>query len=168
MHKLVSGLGSLIIILVIIVCIPLTVPKLLGYENYTVISGSMEPAIAVGSLVYAKPQDAATVEAGQVIVYRPVNGSGDPDEISITHRVVTNDTEKREFITKGDANAQNDMYPVPYSNMIGVVKAQLPFLGSVAVLFASASGKLAILAFLLAGFLLTVIGNLMKPKKKQD
>ncbi len=52
--------GTLILISVIAVCIPITVPKLTGYEIYNVVSGSMEPEIPVGSAIYVKaaaPED---------------------------------------------------------------------------------------------------------------
>ena len=57
MKKMLKPLGNLIIALIIIACIPLAVPKLLGFSEFNVISGSMEPAISVGSLVYVKPAD---------------------------------------------------------------------------------------------------------------
>jgi signal peptidase len=37
----------------------------------------------------------------------------------VTHRVVENRKVSGEFITKGDANAEKDMEPVPYSALIG-------------------------------------------------
>ena len=40
-----SLLGTILLIVLIFGCIPLTVPKAFGYNIYTVISGSMEPAI---------------------------------------------------------------------------------------------------------------------------
>ncbi len=45
-------LGTLILVLVIASCLPLTVPRLFGYEIYEVVSGSMEPEIPVGSVIY--------------------------------------------------------------------------------------------------------------------
>ena len=53
-------LGTLILILVIASCLPLTVPRLFGYEIYEVVSGSMEPEIPVGSVIYVaavQPED---------------------------------------------------------------------------------------------------------------
>ena len=47
--------GTVCLVAVILVCLPLTLPRVFGYEIYTVISGSMEPAIPVGSLVYVQP-----------------------------------------------------------------------------------------------------------------
>ena len=52
--KIFSIGGTVLLILVIVLCIPITVPRLFGYDIYTVISGSMEPAIPTGSLIYTK------------------------------------------------------------------------------------------------------------------
>lgn len=55
-----STLGTVLLVLLVALCLPLTLPRVLGYEIYTVVSGSMEPAIPTGSLVYiqgAEPQD---------------------------------------------------------------------------------------------------------------
>lgn len=44
----------------VVFCIPLTLPRLFGYHIYSVVSGSMEPSIPVGSMVYIKneaPED---------------------------------------------------------------------------------------------------------------
>ena len=49
-----SVLGTAILIFIILICIPFTIPKFLGGQIYTVISGSMEPEIPVGSLVYVE------------------------------------------------------------------------------------------------------------------
>ena len=54
MGALCSGFGLALLVLVILLCLPLTVPRLLGYELYAIVTGSMEPAIPVGSVVYAK------------------------------------------------------------------------------------------------------------------
>ena len=43
-----------ILIIIVAAYLPITVPRAFGYEIYTVISGSMEPAIPTGSLVYVK------------------------------------------------------------------------------------------------------------------
>ena len=45
-------LGTLILTAVILSALPLTIPRLMGYEIYTVVSGSMEPTLPVDSLVY--------------------------------------------------------------------------------------------------------------------
>ena len=44
-------LGTLILLSVIAAFLPLTVPRFMGYDIYEVVSGSMEPEIAVGSVI---------------------------------------------------------------------------------------------------------------------
>ena len=103
-----SALSILLLVTVVGLCIPMTVPRLFGYEVYTVVSGSMEPAIPVGSAIYLQTVAPETVTVGDVIAFYRGRGV-------VTHRVVENRTVSGEFITKGDANEENDMEPVPYS-----------------------------------------------------
>ena len=112
-----SALGTALLILLIVICLPLTVPKAFHYHVYTVISGSMEPAIPTGSLVYIKEMEPKDVQVDDVIAFY---GTKDAASI-ITHRVVENRVLMGEFITKGDANATKDMNPAPYDNFIGKV-----------------------------------------------
>lgn len=56
--------GLILPLLVIAVCLPLVLPRLLGYEVYAITSGSMEPAISTGSAVYVKPIRAEEVAEG--------------------------------------------------------------------------------------------------------
>lgn len=46
--------GTLILLAVIAFCLPITLAKIRGYEVYNVVSGSMEPAIPVGSVLYVE------------------------------------------------------------------------------------------------------------------
>ena len=80
-------LGTILLIVLILGCIPLTVPKAFGYNIYTVISGSMEPAIPVGSLVYVKYQEPETIQKKKMLLH--FYGAKDASSI-VTHRVVTN------------------------------------------------------------------------------
>lgn len=139
-----SVLGTLLLIVVIILCVPLTVPRALGYIPYTVVSGSMEPAISTGSLVYVRYVEPETILADEVIAYY---GGRDQDAV-VTHRVVENQISRREFITKGDANAENDMLPVSYHYLLGRVEAKIPVLGSVAQILTAREGKFVVLGII--------------------
>ena len=110
-----SVIGTILLIIVVAACIPLTVPKAMGYQLYTVVSGSMEPAIPVGSLVYIKYVEPGDIETGDIIAFYGSDAQGS----IITHRVVSNSNAMGEFITKGDANAENDMNPVTYEQYVG-------------------------------------------------
>ena len=155
-----SALGTLLIILLIILCVPLTVPQLWGYQVYTVVSGSMEPEIPVGSLVYIQRTDAAEAKPNEVVAFY---GARDSAAI-ITHRVVENHTVMGEIITKGDANQNNDMNPVEYEDFIGTVKTTIPKLGTVALVLTSAEGKTAAVCGIALAIVLHVIAMIFDRK----
>ena len=98
----------------------LLMPRIIGMRVYAVATGSMEPAYAVGSLVFTKTIETETIKVGDCITYQ--FGSE-----TITHRVVR--IENKSFITQGDKNQFEDP-PVAYSNLIGkTAEFSLPFLG---------------------------------------
>jgi signal peptidase len=97
-----------------------TVPRYLGWQGVIVLSGSMEPTLRVGGLVYidthAKPED---VRIGDIITF---DGLAAFHGSNVTHRVVdiTRDEDGRLlFVTKGDANDVADQQPVPAANLVG-------------------------------------------------
>lgn len=85
-------------------------PVLFPYKVLTVLSGSMEPTIHVGSVVVLQQVDASQIQAGEIITFaRPDR----PSEL-VTHRVVAVDSgpQGRLFVTRGDANGSNDPWRV--------------------------------------------------------
>jgi signal peptidase len=141
-----SALGTVLLIIVVAACVPLTVPRLFGLQLYTVVSGSMEPSIPTGSLVYVEETEPEAVEAGEVIAF-----FGSVDSVSIiTHRVVENRTLTGEFVTKGDANEKEDMNPVSYGQYIGEVVFSVPWLGNLAQAMTGGQGRAAAVVLILA------------------
>ncbi|MDO5133480.1 MAG: signal peptidase I [Eubacteriales bacterium] len=147
-----SLVGTLMLLAVILTALPLTVPQYMGYEIYDVVSGSMEPSIPIGSVIYVKPTDPLDVEKGDIIAYR----SG---ENIIMHRVVINRVVEGTFTTKGDANNVEDLFEVPYENLTGIVVRHIPVLGQVLILFASTFGRICMICFAACGALLNILGN---------
>ena len=147
--------GTLIILLVIALLLPATVSRFLGYEVYNVISGSMEPAIPVGSMVFVKPASWEEIDTGDVIAYSS-EGS------VITHRVVESHFVEGEFITKGDSNNTEDLTAVPFSSLIGRVEKHIPYLGEITAMLASPLGKIYLFAFLLCGVLFNILAGRLR------
>lgn len=158
--KLISAIGTIILIIAIVACLGLSVPRFAGIEQYVVISGSMEPAIPVGSMVYSAQTDPATLETGDIIVFYSTEAGSTP----VTHRVVENHVADGEIITKGDANAQNDMSPVIYANVLGKLVLHVPMLGYIAAPLGTMMGKIAMGCVILAAYLLTVVGSKLSGK----
>ena len=134
-----SSLGTVLLIMLVVACLPLTVPRVFGYQLYTVVSGSMEPAIPVGSLLYIQSAQPENMVPDDVIAFY---GGRDSTAV-ITHRVVENREFMGEFITKGDANEKEDMEPVSYDNFIGKVRLAIPAAGKAAQVFSDTPGKIA-------------------------
>lgn len=151
-----STLGTILLIILILACIPLTIPKIFGFHIYTVISGSMEPAIPTGSLVYVHYEDPGTIQKKDVIAFYSQSADGS----IITHRVVSNSEAMGQFITKGDANKENDMNPVSYTNYIGKVTLSVPVLGGLAQAATGTSGKIAAISIIGLAVILELIGIL--------
>lgn len=157
-----SALGTVLLIMLILACIPFTSPKVLGYQAYTVISGSMEPSIPVGSLVYVKGVEPEVVESNDVIAFY---GGHDADAI-VTHRVVENQVDERTFVTKGDANATKDMNPVSYIQFIGRVELSVPHMGIMAQFLTGLNGKIAAGCLIALALVLHMLASVIEKNKK--
>jgi signal peptidase len=100
-------------------------PNLGGFRVMVVLSGSMEPAIHTGSVVVVKREPEYKV--GEVITYRFKK------DITITHRIKeikkTKDGKVAAYITKGDANEDEDMQPVLPYRVLGKVLFSVPYTG---------------------------------------
>lgn len=120
----------------ILAALPLTLPKLLGYRIYGITTGSMEPELPKGSIVYVKTAEVEDIRPGDRITF--VMGT-DTEKVT-THRVVEIDEENQQFITKGDANASEDAQPVKFSRLVGKVVLGVPVLGTVSLYLHSAAG----------------------------
>lgn len=89
-------------------------------------SGSMEPKIRAGSMVFVTPRD--EYRENDVITFtNPVDKTSTP----ITHRIIDIEEEDgiTSYITKGDANESPDANPVEENEIIGSVRFTIPFLG---------------------------------------
>lgn len=156
--KVCSVIGTLLLLVTILVCIPLTLPRLAGYQIYHVISGSMEPAIPVESVVYVKDVAPADIQKKDVIAFHSVLG----EEAIITHRVVSNNRVAGEIVTKGDANTKEDMEPVPYENVLGKVALTVPVLGKILATLATIQGKTAVGSVILLALLLHIAAGRLR------
>ena len=131
MKKIWNGFTTVLVCLVVILAVLLVGVRLVGFQVFTVLSGSMEPTYHVGSLIYVKKVDPYTIEAGQ-----PITFMLDEDTIA-THRIIEvvpdeEDPTVLRFATQGDANDAPDGTLVHYKNVIGTPVFTIPKLGYVA------------------------------------
>ena len=117
---------SMFSLLVVVVA----VPRFTGSTPYTVLTGSMRPGMPPGSLVVARPVQAAELKVGDAITYQI--RSGEPEVV--THRIKSiSRTMGGEalFTTQGDANPVPDETQVKAGQIRGVVWYSIPLLGYV-------------------------------------
>ena len=146
------SLGTVILLAVLAVCLPLSVPKLLGYQVYDVVSGSMDPAIPVHSVVLVQPAAPEELQPGEIVAYR--SGSS-----VVIHRLVENHIVEGELVTKGDANAEPDPLKVEYAGVLGTVTAHIPFIGIYAGALNTLPGKLYAFGFIVAAAMLYLLAH---------
>ena len=189
LKKVWSVVSTVLVVIIVLCAVFLMGSRLLGFQVYTIISGSMEPAYMVGDLVYVRQiyskdissitdkteREQAMQEKIDAIQTRVDNGElavGDAisfvlnEELVVaTHRIQQIDVEKHRFYTKGDANDVGEW--VRYENVIGEVKFSLPQLGRVSNFIQNPPGMYITIA---AGAVMIVLVFLpdFLPKKKQQ
>lgn len=123
-RKCINGIFFLLTLLGMLSILLILVPYLFKIKPQIVLSGSMEPEISVGSLVYISenipPEE---IQEQDVIAYRR------GEQMQVLHRVIQVDEKKKMFQTKGDANEKADPGMVDFSQYVGKEVFSIPYLG---------------------------------------
>ncbi len=111
----------IIAVLLIVSVLPITG----NIKFLTVLSGSMEPGIKMGSVVLIKPAD--DYKIGDVITFGEISKIKTPT----THRIYEIKVQGSQpvYITKGDANNAPDIKEVQKKDVIGKVLFSVPYFG---------------------------------------
>lgn len=155
-------MGILFMVAVILVIVPLTIPKMFGIQIYAVLTGSMTPTYSIGGVVYVKEADASDIRIGDVITYR----MGTDTEYVMTHRVVEMDGSF--FVTKGDANETVDPEPVAYNRLIGKVVLFIPGLAGVSEFVNSTTGRSVLVILFASAFILWIMADIFSSAKEKE
>jgi len=125
--------------------------NLLGYNNYVIYSGSMEPTVKVGSLLLTRPADVEDLQVGDVITYRSPG-----NHTTLTHRIVSirQQDGQRVFTTKGDASLEPDPREIILRGQVSKMAFDIPYLGYVVDFAKSTQGVVLLLVVPAAGLVL--------------
>ena len=131
---------TILVGIVLVFALLLVGARLIGFNVFTVLSGSMEPTYHTGSLIYVKDVDYTELEAGDVITFML------SEDMVATHRIVgvvpdEEDPSVLRYRTKGDANEAEDATLVHYKNVIGTPVFTIPYLGYVTSYIQSPPGS---------------------------
>lgn len=128
-------------------------PKIFGFAQVIVISGSMHPAVEAGDLIIIKEQ--GIYKKNDIVTYRKAG-------TLITHRIV--DSNQSEVITKGDANNTIDD-PVSLSDIEGKVVLCLPGAGNMILFLRKPAGILAVSCMVLLLYIISAVYQRFKEQK---
>ena len=160
--KAVSGL--LLAVVVGALAVLTVVPRAVGGAALTVLTGSMTPTIAVGSVVVVRPVDPGTLRAGDVVTYQRTPGRAD----YVTHRIVAvhAGTTPVTLTTKGDANRAEDTEPVPVTAVRGRVMFWVPHLGTAKSAISTGSAGLLLLVVALVAYAVAQVASVLRDRRR--
>ena len=134
-------LSTLLLVVVLLLAVALAGVRLFGLTPFAVISGSMEPELPVGCLVYVKKVPTGEIEVGDTISF-VLN-----EQLTVaTHQVRAIDAEAGCFYTQGINNRDEagnivpDGSPVLFENYLGKVVGHIPLLGYLSQYISSPPG----------------------------
>jgi signal peptidase len=132
----------------------IALPLAFGARPYTVLTGSMAPAIAPGDVIVAERIEPPEARVGDVVLFR------DPadQQRTITHRVqrIRRAGDQLWFVTRGDANDHGERWRIAADGQLGRSLYTVPAVGQVAVF----AGRIGPGSLLTLGVLLLVANEL--------
>jgi len=135
--------------------------SLFGIRSFVVVSGSMELAINLGSIVLTKSE--ANYQTGYVVSFGNKAGQ------TVTHRIMEIKTSPggQSFILKGDANNTADGEEVKKREVIGEVFLTIPYLGRVVAFLRTLPGFLFLIIIPSVIFIGWEIINIKREMEKE-
>ena len=137
-------------------------PTVAGYQILRVLSGSMSPVLEENDLIIVRQVPEEELEVGDIITFL----SDDPylKGIYNTHRIYRidagEDTGQKSYVTKGDVNETEDLYPVSYDQIAGKYIRTLPYSNSFGKLLSSMAGSKAFFFVIMLPLMLCLLSYL--------
>ena len=161
LQKICGFLSTILMVVLLALAAVLIVPVILGYTELAVLTGSMQPTIPVGSLIYVKEVEPSTLQVGDVITYQ-LEG-----DTMVTHRVVEVNPDEGYLVTQGDANQDPDGQ-ITFARIVGKMDFHLPYLGYISMNIRTKTGIFAICGTLIAIILLTFIPEIFSNDEEEE
>jgi signal peptidase len=157
-------LSTLLVSVVVLLAICLAGVRLIGLTPYTVLSGSMEPAYHVGSIIYVMDIEPTELKVGDPVTFR-LSGN-----TIATHRIIevfNEGTSQLSFRTKGDANQIADG-EIPASAVIGKPVFTIPYLGYISNFIQKPQGIICVVGTGTAVLLISYAIDALFTKEKES
>ena len=164
--KVMRAISTCLLVAAVVLAFLISGIRLLGFQVFGVLSGSMEPTYPTGSLIYVKPVDQSELRVNDIITF-----STAPNVIA-THRIVeivpdeSNPSMVR-YRTKGDANTVVDDALVSFVNVIGRASFCVPQLGYLARYIQEPPGTYVSIAVCAVMIAFVFLADLLEAKSRQ-
>ena len=125
MRKFIENTGFWLLIMTFGVVLAIFVSGFFGIQRYLVVSGSMEPNLYAGDIVFVDSNVAfEDVQLGDVIIFQY-------EDMNVIHRVIEATTiDGQKYLkTKGDANKVDDGFVATEENYCGTVLFHIDKIG---------------------------------------
>ncbi len=143
MKPLARTSASVVLISLLLIYLAILIALLVLHGNaVSMTSGSMEPALARGSLLLVTKTEPGRLQVGDIITFK---SQDDSTNVSRVIGVIASDSQLF-FRTKADANESLDLEFVDEAAVQGIVDFHIPYLGVLLDCSASLAGKFVLLA----------------------
>ncbi|MFO7797659.1 MAG: signal peptidase I [Promethearchaeati archaeon] len=141
-----------------------------------VVSGSMEPTLSRGDLLFLYGKDPADIrngtaleKNGDIIVFDAHGYWPLPPAEPVVHRVIDKRFENGTwwFKTKGDDNTIEDPW-IPENQIFGVVVGVIPYIGWVKIFFTESGLLIPIIIIIFGILIISLISDVMKESKEKQ
>lgn len=153
-NKLILYIGYVVLITLLVFFFYI---KISDIKVFTIVSGSMEPSIVSGSMLFHQKTPFDEIQVGDVITYKLDNAT-----IYITHRVIKVDSENQTLLCKGDSNANVDSKAITNQQYQGTVLFHIPYLGYVMLFLGSDIGKSVLSVCMVVAIISIVLDSIKK------
>ncbi len=138
-------LSSALFIILLLLILAMAVPYAFGLRPFVVLSNSMSKTIESGSVVYVKKAVFEDIKVSDIATFQSKKDTSK----NFTHRIVSIDTQKKTFVTKGDANRTADPVAIGADQLVGKVVFVISYAGLPAMLLKN--------KFVLLGFIIFIV-----------
>lgn len=126
----------------------------LGYKPYIVLSDSMQDTFAVGDIAVSKTADPESLQVGDIVTFESIDPANYGEVVTHKIREITTYEGEPAFVTYGTTTGVDDLYPVPFDNVIGEYQFRLPKMGYFFEFLISPTGYVVVI---LIPFLLLIL-----------
>lgn len=131
-----------------------------GIRSFVVLTGSMEPAVPVGSIVFTK--NFSIYNPDDIVAFKIGN-------VTVTHRIIDFEIKNKDYFykTQGDANNAPDSQQISGSQIIGKAFYIVPYVGKVSIFLKTLPGFLLLIVLPALIFIIFEILNIKSELTKE-